>query len=333
MREMAPLTVLVGANGSGKSTLLDALLVGAHPTPAESVGRVVRRRGDPRDGARWLFTRGAADAPARIVVRTAERAQATVIERVGSVDPMLAHNLRNQGHGEPYLQVRLEVSDDHDAQPSDGTRVHLIAFGYDGSYDALPSSRAALALVPFVRIHDPSWQFRNDAIARRFSELLERGHLDALVETLRAALPGTTGLQVGVDEADNAVPYIVSKRGAVPVGQSGDGSKLLVRIALNLASTRIGVVLLEEPEAHLHPGAARMLARMIVSTLDRGVQTVLTTHSLEFVDDLLAEATLAKRLNDLCVFRTALRDGRLLVSRIPGDAVERARNEIQDDLR
>lgn len=69
-----------------------------------------------------------------------------------------------------------------------------------------------------------------------------------------------------------------------------------------------------------------------MSAMREGIQVILTTHSLELIDGLLHEAT-GEDLKKLSLFRTLLKEGQLLTSRLDGEEVAFARSQIQDDLR
>ena len=83
---------------------------------------------------------------------------------------------------------------------------------------------------------------------------------------------------------------------------------------------------------HQHPGAIRQSARAIHAAVKRDIQVILTTHSLELIDALLAESS-DKDLEQMSVYRLRLQDGVLRSSRLPGPEVAFARSQIQDDLR
>ena len=144
-------------------------------------------------------------------------------------------------------------------------------------------------------------------------------------------LPQIRDIEI-LTEGSEPVLYLVLEDRAVPVTLSGDGVHALVRIALELASRPNGVVLLEEPEVHQHPGAMRQTVRAIWAAVRRDIQVVLTTHSLEFIDILLAEAT-AGDIERISVYRLELEKGRLIAVRTPGSEVAFSRGEIEEDLR
>jgi predicted ATPase len=93
-----------------------------------------------------------------------------------------------------------------------------------------------------------------------------------------------------------------------------------------------GVTLLEEPEAHLHPAAMALVAKAIVNAVRSGTQVVLTTHSLEFLDELLG-ACEDEPDSFLSLFLMTLRDGELVNARFDGQEVRFSRDQIGQDLR
>jgi len=80
------------------------------------------------------------------------------------------------------------------------------------------------------------------------------------------------------------------KRLRLPQAPSGIREVLTVAIALSSRGPP-HVVIIEEPEAHLHPRAQGALARLIAKAVNRGKHVVLTTHSdymLYRLNDLIA---------------------------------------------
>ncbi len=62
--------------------------------------------------------------------------------------------------------------------------------------------------------------------------------------------------------------------------QTPSGVRESLILALTLAAKQPGIVFAEEPEAHLHPRAQRLLARLIAASINRlGKRLVVTTHS------------------------------------------------------
>src|SRR5208282_3857926 len=119
---------------------------------------------------------------------------------------------------------------------------------------------------------------------------------------------------------------------SVPATLVGDGIQSLLRLSLELAASGGGGALLEEPEVHQHPGAIRQSARAILAAVRRQIQVILTTHSLELIDAILAESS-DEDLAQLSLFRLQLENGTLKSSRLSGSDIAFSRAQIEDDLR
>jgi predicted ATPase len=63
------------------------------------------------------------------------------------------------------------------------------------------------------------------------------------------------------------------------ISESPSGVREALTVALALALPEYHVVFIEEPEAHLHPRAQRILARLIARAVNSGKHVVITTHS------------------------------------------------------
>jgi predicted ATPase len=164
-----------------------------------------------------------------------------------------------------------------------------------------------------------------------FSEAVTQGRRQTAKEIIRAIIPGLENIEVLTD-AGNPVVHLVYNDHSVPVESSGDGVMALVRLALELAARPDGTVLIEEPEVHEHPGAIRQSAKAILEATRRNIQVLLSTHSLDFIDALVAAAT-PEDLSKMCAYRFALEAGELRTTAIPGTEVARLRGEIGEDLR
>ena len=165
-----------------------------------------------------------------------------------------------------------------------------------------------------------------------FSELVRQGRREESMALLVNLVPGLVQLDV-LTEKGKPVLYLTFADRAVPAALAGDGIHLLLRLGFQLATVPGGVALLEEPETHLHPGAILQCARAIVAAVRRKVQVILTTHSLELIDSLIAQLTMPADKDLLAVYRLRLEDGLLRSSRFDGADVALARGEIMDDLR
>jgi predicted ATPase len=319
---LTPLTVLVGPNGSGKSTILDALLIAGGRRPASSIGFVVERRAGLRYGARWLFWHGSdaerAEISAKLAEETFTRHYALTFH--GKRDDQIGQRLAVRGIEGPFSWIEVEPVN------SLGDYGHVV-FGADnrhvvesGEHGMLSPLRAWLV---DTRLGIPLHEL--------YSRISERGRRQTVRDLVAAVVPGLDVLEILTDN-ENPRLHLTFGDHSVPVALAGDGVQALVRTCLEFATSFGGTLLLEEPEAHQHPAAIQQSARAIVEGVRGGTQVILSTHSLELVDALVA-ALHQEELGMLSLYRLKLAGGVLQKSRIEGPAVQRSRDDIGDDLR
>lgn len=67
------------------------------------------------------------------------------------------------------------------------------------------------------------------------------------------------------------------------LNEQGDGVRAFIGILFSIMTTRYPVVLIDEPEAFLHPPQAYMLGRILAEQQKVGSQTIVATHSADFL--------------------------------------------------
>ncbi len=309
---LTPLSVLVWPNGCGKSTILDALFIGAHVSPPDAVGRVVQRRRSTGFVARWLFWHAGTEGNAFVETLT-DAADRRVCEL------SLAQN-------NTVVQCDTISSGGSSSRARGQT-----GFQQDGQYHCSPMA-LPLNGIPDVRLVESHYVAVDEPLHRLYSRSVESGNRLVAKEIVGKLIPGVTGLEILTD-LDVPVMHVVLESGSVPVSVIGDGAQMILRLALQLAAPPMSLVLLEEPEIHQHPGAIFQTAAVILEAMRNEVQVVLSTHSLELIDALLAEVRDDTELEKLAVFRVRLENGEMTTLRVKGTDVAFARSEIGDDLR
>lgn len=164
-----------------------------------------------------------------------------------------------------------------------------------------------------------------------FTETRIRGGIGAACDLLREVDPTITGLEI-LTEGDVPILHLSYADRSVPVTLTGDGMQSLVRLALGLSARSSGVFLIEEPEAHQHTAAIVRSAKVIAAAALSGSQVILSTHSMELLDGILASLP-DDRVDIVAVYRLRLIEGQLKVLRMKGSEVNAARAGIEDDLR
>lgn len=314
---LAPLTILTGVNGSGKSAVLDAIYACTDPRPVEALAASVgRRRVGPRD-PRWLVFRGADEATI-----VSDEWTLTLTPRAGPPHALAAE--ASFGH---VTVVAAKIN----APPDVGGKPAWLAAISDGSPPRIQSLGLPLDRPP-VKLLDPSVP---EPVETRFSDAVRRGGKAEIEALLRSLVPGFASLEILTEHDGRPALYIdASGSGPVPLGLAGDGIQAFAQLAVELAGVRESVVLIEEPEVFQHPRALRQTALTFWAAVQRGVQVIATTHSLDLIDAVVATACDGGRdLGRLALFNLALVEGTLRTARWGGDEIRDARGTIEMDLR
>lgn len=186
-------------------------------------------------------------------------------------------------------------------------------------------------VVPEIRLVDARVLDGGRPVYQLYSEAVRQGRRNEAKAIITEVVPRAKDLEI-LTEEDRPILHLVFDDHSVPVVLAGDGVYSLVRLAFELATHPCGSVLLEEPEVHQHPGAIRQTMRAVLAAVRRNIQVILTTHSLELIDALLAESS-DEDLERLSLYRLQLEDGGLQSHRMSGPEVAFSRTEIENDLR
>ncbi len=325
---LGPLTILTGPNGCGKSTVLDALLIAASPDMAPAVGEAVSRHPATPSGARWLV--GGIERKARVAVTqwltSVEQAKSweRSVEWYERCEERLRSKLIARGASPPFSMAFVEeglLSDD----PLSG----WVAFSADNQYEVTRQTQQPGHGLPSVSLIDPGLPRGLEEV---FSEVAAEGRREEVQALLRDLVPGFERIEILALGGNDFALAVTSHGRSVPLGLSGDGIQAFVQLALGIAAPRHGLVMVEEPEVYQHPKAIWKSALALLVNARRGVQTVITTHSLELIDALVAQAT-ADDLKNMALFNLALEDGQLRSGRRAGEEIQFARETLESDLR
>ncbi len=319
---LAPLTVLTGPNASGKSTVLDALLIAASPFFVEAIGRAVERHSTVVSGARWLCRNDESKAQIIIATDHGDRWERR-LEWVPRSEEELQEALMKRGSPPPYSMIHGE--EDGPA----GLVSSWVGFGADNRHEGYEVAGNTSLPLSLVRLVDPGLPI---PLHQTFSEVTRTGRRQEVHALLGELLPDFERLEIIALDNDSFGLAMTRGGRSIPLGLSGDGVQAFVQLALEVAVAPKGLVLIEEPEVYQHPKTLRQSARLLWANVHRGVQTVLTTHSLELIDALLGEVG-KDDLGMLALFNLDLDGGELRAGRRAGEEIAFARSTLENDLR
>ncbi len=149
------------------------------------------------------------------------------------------------------------------------------------SYDHIPS-----AYVTTVA-------HRTENLTDRLSDALIQDRRASLLGLLQSLQPTVKGFEIVTRPRQGPQVWLQDEQaGWMPISVAGDGVRRAFHFAVAAVSAKGGVLLVDEIESALHKNALRKVFGYLVrECAELDVQIFATTHSLEALDAILAEAT------------------------------------------
>ncbi|WP_321941657.1 AAA family ATPase [Paraburkholderia tropica] len=304
-----PFAIITGENGSGKSQLLHALGKAHNVQVDQPQGRHNMQSTPPYNGAS-VFLHGPAlpngsvfYSPSAWTLRTGTVAsEESVNQRINELYSRPAQTLTTQPRPEwredpAYVAFVVDDSENGKritSQPSleefrNGlTPLHIAApaFHSPTQFDLALYFFAYELLAANLRTKSVS----EEEIEKRFGEkpwLLLNEILSASGLEFRVAPPSPVTASVFSTQRHYQLQFVDDERGAsfsfehLSSGEKVIVSTLLWRLAAESAGSHFQLLLLDEPDAHLHPSMAKRFLSVIenVFVKERGVAVIMTTHS------------------------------------------------------
>jgi len=147
----------------------------------------------------------------------------------------------------------------------------------------------AFAEVPFLHLGERKQQIGREEAQTLLQLKVRRKGPDRLVtiqQTIRALLGVTVdAFEPETSEGRPGEPKAEMDVGDFLVEANGAGIREALRIILDLELKQPELVLIEEPEVHLHPGLSRVVARYLREK-SSDIQLFITTQSTDFIDSV-----------------------------------------------
>ncbi len=340
---LAPLSVFVGRNGQGKSTILEAAFIFATAPEVRTFVHAITRRGWSGP-AMWEFITPVSMSPRYVpgqtfqfsisgAVRRDDKAASTELKVDCSVtrtfDPKIAEAARVEGLINPDVQVNVALTGDRM-----GTMTAMV--GTDGRLSR-PTvvSGSSVQCLDGAALLDADTFRRPQQITASVSGATVGGWLEAALSFARRVVPGLSDIRI-VERHGTSLTMLYYGEGkpSIPFHVAGDGVRRLIELSLGVLGGPTGIIAIEEPENFLHPGSRRVCAEVIWAAVNRGEQVMVSTHNLEFLDDLLGvNGQRPQDMDNVAIFRTSLIDDVLTTVRISGKDAKDSREILGQDLR
>jgi predicted ATPase len=297
--DLRPFTVLTGVNGGGKSTVIQSLLLARlASTSGTAAGGTVRLNGplglalgeardvlnwttDAREitvrlggpnGESWVYEFGLPDAEQalHLDVRRLPVAHVPGIGRV-EADPAFSYLCAERLGPRDTLSVSAEEPDRIGVGVRGEFTAQVLALRESRAVSTRKTVRSALhhpeAAGPQLRVQTESWA---SEIIRPL-RITARVAVGIMATTIRFGQAGQSGEEIRPANTGFGISY------ALPV------------IVAGLLTEPGDLLIVENPEAHLHPAGQSRLGRFLARVAGSGVQVVMETHS----DHVLNGARLA----------------------------------------
>lgn len=136
--------------------------------------------------------------------------------------------------------------------------------------------------------------YKDERLERQISKYFERAFNQELIVFRMggASVPLLVGRRPKLKNNEDRLSIEYNKqleKCAEPLESQGDGMRSFATVVLHLFAPIIpSIMLLDEPEAFLHPPQARLLGELIAAEMQEHKQVFLTTHSTDIIQGLLA---------------------------------------------
>lgn len=287
--ELDGLTLLVGGNNAGKSSVLQAIQFGT------SVAQTSQMQGGTWEADRLATSIGQSDlvySPIKDVLSLGPNG------RLREPDAEAIRITYRDGANEARVSVRKGRNKN--------VRLELVGQGLGSQLQSIQEPFSALvtglAGIPSEEEFETNIVVRKSA-AKGDSNSVFRNILlqlnkdpnkwaDFQAQVLRL-FPGYV-IDVRFDpDSDETIQCSVTRNGTqYPIDTCGTGVLQAIQIFsyINLFSPKI--LLLDEPDSHLHPNNQKQLARELIRASDAGINVVVSTHSKHLVEAMLESARL-----------------------------------------
>jgi len=321
LRGLGRVNLLVGTNNSGKTTVLEGIQMLSTPGDAYSITRILARRGEdiwePSERGRLvrqadirrLFHGHEIKTGSRFDVRAAtddgeHSFSAEVMQVIGSGlpnQPSLFNSESGTGTGTDDdelhfpLPLALRLSWDEMAEFDFALSINRRGGLSMDAIRRLSVQAEAAAKARFITTASLS----ADSVIDLFEAIVLTPEEDMAVDALRIIEPSIERIATAGGERVRTAGYDMPRGGVlvrckdvkhrIPIGSMGDGIWRMLGLALALAGSGGGVLLVDEIDTGLHFTVMADMWRLIYKTAQRlNVQVFATTHSRDCFESLAA---------------------------------------------
>ena len=144
-----------------------------------------------------------------------------------------------------------------------------------------------------------------ETIQKLYGELVKRGTINSAISLIRDFVPYV--LDIRMVESKEIFVLTEFLKESISINSMGDGFISLIRMIFLFGLVKDGLIILEEPEISLHPGFIDIISNVMVSNTQNN-QILMSTHSIDFIENLLEVAEQQNRLDTINIIRLHRRE-------------------------
>lgn len=204
------------------------------------------------------------------------------------------------------LNFIYDLKDSTDPKQKINVPVISLAPNQGGFADLQSIKKLPAAFLPSRGIHNPQSE------ALRYSKLEIERRTGEVLSVLQTLDPRIKNLHLLATEKEPRIGFYadIGDPHLMPLALMGDGMLRILSIALSMATTRGGLVLVDEIESGLYYSSLPKVWSMLSQTARKlDIQVFATTHSEECIRSAHNALTNIENLNDLRIYRFDLIDG------------------------
>lgn len=156
----------------------------------------------------------------------------------------------------------------------------LLESSFQVTFSAMAENSSVLT-APYVSFLQLITKFGTKRKSSRFSELINFIEKDMTKGSINAKKEMLPDIKYQPTGSDKDIPLYVS---------SSVVSEVSALTLLLKSNTMFKTIIIEEPEAHLHPNLQQKIAKLIINLMNMGIQVWITTHSdtiLQHINNML----------------------------------------------
>jgi len=331
VHDLQRLNVVVGRNATGKTALGEALYLAASASPLANWWlRAIRNRVMPEQQTLWnrtmfedfwkdWFHNFHQDQTIRLSFVDSYRGQYTVrIYYDHEAQPLRA--IAAPLPSLPAVPLVFEREGPNGIKSISKVLLDKNAPAFEGPLEPIPRVLA----VPSTGVLG-----QGDMVAA-YSDLSKKGEEGSVLAALQRVFPEVRDLTIALDATlPSLYAKVDSVDGLLPIGVVSSGVAKVLSILLAVASTREGVVLVDEIENGIHYSKLPVVWQALSDLCDDcESQVFAATHSWECLEAV--RGILKEHRDGFCLLRTERRDGTCTVSQYSGSKLAAALEEEVD---